>query len=293
MPLATGIPNPPANAPTTLIASPCKLSRREATGDIMERYYTVNLRGSGRLWPKNGRGEHTVFWCLGTGPNRNEYDKQNFGLWLEEAFGMWGAGGHGPINIMQQDLGWCDDVQHHKPYALMVTWSTSLLGSSTIGYSPCGRRNLMTIGFNLQRVDDTKWMIMHELGHIFGFDHEHQRPQAWDMRQKLSLRLAPKPGAKGWEGFMEVDQAGRTTMSKIPPELRARMGFNANDQTATWDYSRLMTDWAYAFKAKCFTWSMLPKPSQQVVDQTQEACGIAPDNLGELSQTRDIDWKSV
>ncbi|KAF2099159.1 hypothetical protein NA57DRAFT_56780 [Rhizodiscina lignyota] len=272
----------------------CPHSSRELDEDVEKRYYTINLNEP--VWPKNQQGEHIMYWCLFHTDNLGgdaDWPAQ-LATWIEEALSWWGGGDNGPINIKQSNLGWCNDqIFEGYPDCLRISLSESGEASSTMGFEPAqgaSRANSMMIG---ARYKDTQLQLkiyIHEIGHVLGFEHEHQRPECWTGDNPLVI--APQ-----WDGplaqrFFTQGADNHPVMNKIEdPELRVRLGFAADDEEARYDYVKLTTDWYYAYYCSSPSWGYLPLPPKE--ELVSNGIPIYPNRPLALSRSRDVDWNSI
>ncbi|KAK3076701.1 hypothetical protein LTS18_012295 [Coniosporium uncinatum] len=138
-----------------------------------------------KLWP-----DGIVRWCL---MNSLPFTSRNWDNWMDEAFRFWNP--DNTIDVAHQceghreggDSGAClCQVGVSKVDTLRIFFDPMAPSETRmVGYTPAEfandnyHRNMMNIGEPKCDTELLLFTVLHELGHVFGFEHEHQRPDAW------------------------------------------------------------------------------------------------------------------
>ncbi|CAJ2510824.1 Uu.00g064490.m01.CDS01 [Anthostomella pinea] len=143
--------------------------------NLSKRYFMIKPDGSGtkgKPWP-----EAKVQWCLdGVGSEGDEYEKllqlvkDSWKLW-QDAVAPYSSLQFEPSKSHGKPV--CDDKDKDGE-VLHIEFGGEQGSWADLGYAGKGQEHVLHLSPTA-----TAALCAHELGHVFGLEHEHQKPAAW------------------------------------------------------------------------------------------------------------------
>ncbi|GAB7360190.1 hypothetical protein MBLNU230_g7952t1 [Neophaeotheca triangularis] len=133
-------------------------------------------------WPNNG----AIYWC-----ENDSNDYQTAHELIESAYQIWAQAGLGPATPDSPSLLYagepCERIEKREPWLFAnvlqveIDWVGGEM-SADVGFVLGGRNRLVLagVGPGVKAVVPKEVAVAHELGHLWGLHHQHQRPEIWD-----------------------------------------------------------------------------------------------------------------